>query len=83
MNQVINYIKTNCNTRLSCLNAIMAYYNTFRYRPDLQYLTEIRVFDSFADRTIAQNQQILSSIYLYIEDGKIQESIDEFKHYIA
>ncbi len=83
MSNIINYIKTNCNTRQSCLACIMNFYNTFKYRPELEFTSESKVFDAFADRTIEQNQQILSDLYLMIDDGKIAESLEYFNHYIC
>lgn len=83
MSNIINYIKTNCNTRQSSLNCIMNFYHTFKFRPELQFTSESKVFDAFADRTIEQNQQILSDLYLMIDDGKIAESLEYFNHYIC
>ena len=60
MSYIINYIKTNCYTRQSCLACIMNFYSTFKFRPELQFTNLDRVFDAFADRTIKQNQQILT-----------------------
>ena len=82
MSNIINYIKTNCNNRQSCLTCIMNFYHTFKFRPELQHLEDIRVFNSFVDRTINQSQQILSDLYLMIDDGKIKESLEYFNHYI-
>jgi hypothetical protein len=59
----------------------MGFYELMNPRPDMQ-LKEDKVFDAFADRDYTQNQEILSQIYLYIEDGKIQEAIDFFKQHI-
>lgn len=82
MSYIINYIKTNCYTRQSCLACIMNFYSTFKFRPELQFTNLDRVFDAFADRTIKQNQQILSDLYLLIDDGKIKESLDYFNLYV-
>lgn len=83
MSNIINYIKTNCSDRQSALKCIMYYYYNFKYRPELQFIAESTVFDSFADRSIHQNQQILSDLYIMIDDGKIKESLEYFKHYIC
>lgn len=82
MSNIINYIKTNCNDRQSCLTCIMNFYHTFKFRPELQTIKDTQVFNSFVDRTLEQNQEILSTLYLMIDDGKIKESIEYFKHYI-
>jgi len=79
---MIHYIKTNCTTRNACLNCIMGFYNLLKYRPDMQNINLDEVFNAFADRTVEQNQMILSDIYLYIEDGKIQEAINFFKQHV-
>lgn len=79
---MIHYIKTNCTTRDACFKCVMGFYNLMKPRPDMQHLKDTDVFDAFADRSIIQNQMILSDIYLYIEDGKIQEAIDFFKQHI-
>jgi hypothetical protein len=60
----------------------MNFYSTFKFRPELQFTNLDRVFDAFADRTIKQNQQILSDLYLLIDDGKIKESLDYFNLYV-
>jgi hypothetical protein len=56
----------------------MNFYSTFKFRPELQFTNLDRVFDAFADKTIKQNQQILSDLYLMIDDGKIKESLEYF-----
>lgn len=82
MSYIINYIKTNCYTRQSCLACIMNFYSTFKFRPELQFVTESRVFDAFADKNIKQNQEILSNLYIYINDGKIVESLEHFNEHL-
>jgi len=79
MSNIINYILTNCNSRNNCINCIMNFYHTFKYRPELELLTDTTVFDSYIDNPIKQNQKILSDIYLYIENGDLKESIELFK----
>lgn len=83
MSNIINYIKTNCNDRQSCLNCIMDFYHNLKYRPELQEIEDTKVFNSFVDRTLEQNQQILSDLYLMIDDGRIAESLEYFNHYIC
>jgi phosphoribosyl 1,2-cyclic phosphodiesterase len=56
----------------------MNFYHTFKYRPELELLTDTEVFDSFVDKSIKQNQKILSDIYIYIENGDIKEAIELF-----
>jgi hypothetical protein len=56
----------------------MNFYSTFKFRPELQFTNLDRVFDAFADKTIKQHQQILSDLYLMIDDGKIKESLEYF-----
>lgn len=82
MSNIIKYITTNCNDRKSCLTCIMNFYHTFKFRPELKEITDTKVFASFVDRTLEQNQQILSDLYLMIDDGKIKESLEYFNHYI-
>jgi hypothetical protein len=78
MSTIINYISTNCNSRNNCISCIMNFYHTFKYRPELELLTDTEVFDSFVDKSIKQNQKILSDIYIYIENGDIKEAIELF-----
>jgi len=75
MNNIINYIKTNCNTRLACINALMNVYHLFKYKEELYNITESEAFDMFADNSIQENQQLCSEIYILIDSGKIDEAI--------
>ena len=80
MNQIINYIKTNCNTRLSCLNALMNVYHLFRYKEELHYITESEAFDIFADNSLQENQELCSEIYVLIDSGNIDEAITYYSN---
>lgn len=78
MSNIINYIKINCHTRQSSLQCIMDFYHNLKYRSELQKITDTEVFNAFVDRTLQQNQQILSDLYLMIDNGKIKESLEYF-----
>jgi len=56
----------------------MDFYHNLKYRSELQKITDTEVFNAFVDRTLQQNQQILSDLYLMIDDGKIKESLEYF-----
>lgn len=78
MSNIINYIKTNCITKLDCIKCIMAFYHTFKFKSEFQELSETKVFDSYIDNSLKVNQHLLSTIYLNIEDGNIENAIKLF-----
>jgi hypothetical protein len=60
----------------------MNIYHTFKYKEEFNSITDTQVFDSYIDNTLDFNQQILSIIYLCIEDGKIEGAIQLFMLHI-
>lgn len=66
---VINYISKNLSDRITCINALMKFRAAECNQIDL-----IKAFDTWADMKLPMLQMTLSTIYLFIEQGKIQEA---------
>lgn len=77
---IINFIYKNFKTRETCLNALMGFH--LIHKDSFKTITDVKALDTWADMKLPMLQMTLSTIYLLIDDGKVDDALQFYKEQI-